>query len=63
MTNLPFVSVVIPTDNGARYIAEGLRSVFTQEFRLEEVIVVEDAMTANYVSSKSRTEDHRHASK
>ncbi len=39
----PLVSIVIPTCNGARYLAATLESVFAQTFRDFEVIVVDDA--------------------
>ena len=41
----PLVSVVIPVYNGARFLGEALASVFAQDFRPLEVIVVDDGST------------------
>lgn len=41
----PMVSVVIPVYNGARFLDETLRSVFAQDHRPIEVIVVDDGST------------------
>jgi glycosyltransferase involved in cell wall biosynthesis len=43
--SLPLVSVIIPVYNGERFVAEGLESVFAQDYRLIEVIVVDDGST------------------
>jgi glycosyltransferase involved in cell wall biosynthesis len=41
----PLVSVIIPVYNGEQYLAEALDSVFAQEYRPLEVIVVNDGST------------------
>ena len=42
---MPAISVIIPTYNCARFLAESLESVFAQTFRDFEVIVVDDGST------------------
>lgn len=41
----PLVSVIVPTYNGARYIAETLESIFSQTYKNIEIIVVNDGST------------------
>ena len=45
MSQLPFFSVIIPTFNRADFLRQALDSVFRQEFRDFEVIVVDDGST------------------
>jgi len=42
---LPLVSVIIPAYNVANYIGDALRSIFIQDFKSYEVIVVNDGST------------------
>jgi len=42
---LPLVSIIIPAYNVSRYIGEALRSIFAQDFKRYEVIVVNDGST------------------
>lgn len=42
MTMLPFITVVIPTHNRAGFLKRALTSVFNQNYRSVEVIVVDD---------------------
>lgn len=41
----PLVSVVVPVYNGERYLGEALKSIFAQDYRPLEVIVVDDGST------------------
>jgi glycosyltransferase involved in cell wall biosynthesis len=41
----PLVSAIIPVFNGERHVADALRSVFAQDYRPIEVIVVDDGST------------------
>jgi glycosyltransferase involved in cell wall biosynthesis len=45
MSTQPTVSVVIPTYNGERFLAQALDSVFAQHYRPLDVIVVDDGST------------------
>jgi len=48
------VSVIIPVYNGELYLAEALDSVFAQEYRPIEVIVVDDGSTDNTAAVAKR---------
>jgi glycosyltransferase involved in cell wall biosynthesis len=43
--DMPLVSAIIPVYNGERYLAEALQSIFDQDYRPLEVIVVDDGST------------------
>lgn len=43
--NRPLVSVILPVYNGARFIAEAIKSVCTQNYEPMEIIVVDDGST------------------
>jgi glycosyltransferase involved in cell wall biosynthesis len=45
MNEMPLVSIVLPTYNGARYITEAIRSCLDQTYSHWELIVVDDAST------------------
>ena len=48
-TNLPLVSIIIPTYNGAKRIVRTLESLVTQDYDNIEIIVVDDVSTDNTV--------------
>ena len=41
----PLISVIVPVHNGERYLGEALASIFAQDYRPIEVIVVDDGST------------------
>ena len=44
-SKLPFISVIIPVYNGATYLAEALDCVLGQQYRLLEIIIIDDGST------------------
>lgn len=57
-SNLPFVSVIIPTYNGERTINDCLKSVYASDYLPFEVILVDDASRDNSVSIARGTFAH-----
>jgi glycosyltransferase involved in cell wall biosynthesis len=67
--NAPLVSIVLPTYNGARFLAESIQSCIAQTFKQWELIIVDDCSTdetpdiiADYVSRDPRIRAIRHTS-
>jgi succinoglycan biosynthesis protein ExoO len=55
----PEVSVVIPTYNSEKYIAQALESIFNQSYRNLEVILIDDASQDSTVEIANRFDDRR----
>lgn len=45
MTNQPFVSIVVPAYNAARYIAESLNALLAEDYPELEIVIVDDGST------------------
>lgn len=45
--NLPFISIVIPTYNRARYLKEAINSALAQQYENMEILIVDDGSTDN----------------
>ena len=59
MTN-PFVSVIIPNYNHARYLDERIQSVLNQTYQNFEVIILDDKSTDNSVEVINKYKDNPH---
>ena len=55
----PLVSVVIPVYNGERYLASTLDSVWAQDYRPIEVIVVDDGSVDNSAAIAQSYQDDK----
>lgn len=55
----PLISVVTPTHNRARYVAEAVNSALSQEFRDVEVVVVDDGSTDDTAEVLAQITDPR----
>jgi len=67
--NAPLVSIVLPTYNGARFLAESIQSCIAQTYPHWELIIVDDCSTdetpniiADYVTRDARIRAIRHTS-
>ena len=63
----PLVSIVLPTYNGARYLAEAIDSCVRQTYRNRELTLVDDRSTdatpriiAEFLAQDSRIRSMRH---
>lgn len=45
MTDTPFVSVIVPVWNGARFLRDALASIRAQQYPAMEILVVDDGST------------------
>lgn len=59
MTSEPLVSVLLPTYNGAHYVASAIESVMSQNYRNWELIVQDDNSTDNTVEVVQQFKDTR----
>ncbi len=58
-TNSPLISVILPTYNGEKYIAETLESVLNQTYTNLEIIIVDDCSTDSTVDIIKSYNDER----
>lgn len=56
---LPKVSIIMSVYNGADYIEETLKSIFAQEYKNFELIIIDDASTDNTVEVINKFQDPR----
>ncbi len=60
--NKPFVSVIIPNYNHAKYLDERIQSVLTQTYQNFEIILLDDKSTDNSVEIINKYKDDPHIS-
>lgn len=58
----PFVSVIVPNYNHARYLEQRLDTVFNQTYQNFEVIILDDKSTDNSLEVINRYKDNPHLS-
>lgn len=62
MTNHPFVSVIIPNYNHARYLDQRIQTVLNQTYKNFEVIILDDKSTDNSLEVIDKYKDNPHIS-
>ena len=60
--NTPFVSVIIPNYNHARFLDERIQSVLNQTYQNFEVIILDDKSTDNSIEVINKYKDDSHVS-
>ena len=59
MSNLPLVSVILPSYNHVDFVREAIESVLNQSFQNLELIVVDDGSTDGTPEQIEKIKDHR----
>lgn len=62
MNNFPFVSVIIPNYNHARYLDQRIQTVLNQTYQNFEVIILDDCSTDNSLEVIAKYKDNPHVS-
>lgn len=60
MNNLPFVSIIIPNYNHARYLDDRILSVLNQTYQDFEVVILDDKSTDNSIEIIKKYKDNPH---